>query len=138
MEQEGSATLKAKPRWAAASERGSERVSNSCPKNDLTVSRFLSMRAVASWISLLLFELVFRHSMRVHDLPLAGGVELQREKETGFQLVGRAPITRRVQDYGVGVGPLAHLQNVTVRRATAGVKVFWQMPLAKLCQLYAL
>src|SRR5437667_3086079 len=83
-------------------------------------------------VLLMLFKLLFRHLMCFDNFPVAGGVELQRENESGFQLARRSPITRRIKDRSISIGPVAHLQNVTVRRATARVKVFWQMALAKL------
>src|SRR6266550_7115975 len=89
-------------------------------------------------VSLSLLQFPFRHLMGFNNFPVAGGVELQREKENGFQLARRSPITRGIKDCSISTGPVAHLQNVTVRRATARVKVFWQMALAKLRQLNAL
>src|SRR6478609_10780765 len=82
-----------------------------------------------SVFSLFRAELLFRHSMRVDNLPLTSVVDFQREKEACFQVARLAPITRRIKDCGIRISPLAHLQNVVVLRATARVKVFWQMAL---------
>src|SRR6478672_9107367 len=66
-------------------------------------------------------ELLFRHSMRVDDLPLASVVEFQGEKEACFQVARLAPITRRIKGCCIRISPLTHLQNVVVRRAMAQV-----------------
>src|SRR5436190_23843358 len=70
--------------------------------------------------------------VRLHELALAGGVELQREKEGGFQLVRCPPITRRVENCRIRIDPVAQLHNIALRRAAARVEVFEQMLLAQL------
>src|SRR5437762_13810399 len=85
--------------------------------------------------SLFFLELLFRHLMRFDDLPIAGGVEFQREKKSRFQLARRSPITRRVHDRRSCVGPFAQLHNVPFWCAMARVKMLWQMAFAELHQL---
>src|SRR5436190_18078566 len=86
-----------------------------------------------STISFFFFlEFLFRHLVRLHELALAGGVELQREKEGGFQLVRRPPITRSVENCRIRIDPVAQLHNIALRRAAARVEVFEQMLLAQL------
>src|SRR5947208_16994860 len=81
--------------------------------------------------SLFFLELLFRHLMRFDDLPIAGGVEFQREKKSRFQLARRSPITRRVHDRRSCVGPFAQLHNVSFWSAMARVKMLWQMAFAE-------
>src|SRR5437773_10427818 len=81
--------------------------------------------------SLFFLELLFRHLMRFDDLPIAGGVEFQREKKSRFQLARRSPIKRRVHDRRSCVGPFAQLHNVPFWCAMARVKLLWQMDFAE-------
>jgi hypothetical protein len=54
------------------------------------------------------------HLMGFDGFPVALCVELKCEKETGFQLPGRARVTRRVKDCGVGVSPVALMEGKAI------------------------
>src|SRR5262245_30283526 len=98
MELRGSATWKVKPRRVTASERGCERVSNSCLK---TISLFF----------LSLFDFFLRQLIGFDDFPLAGSVELQSQKNIRFE----------TRTYILTVLPMHHLTHGGIQNQSARI-----------------